>query len=114
MTVSLIRWRILETYFNYFPCTISVSLNYFFTANELPKSVLFTYALKHCWRIPEYETEQNKKLFRSTVRMNGKPYSSGYWEKNKKFAEQGAALAAMLAVGLVDRESLIRNGSLIE
>lgn len=85
-----------------------------FAANELPKSVLFTYALKNSCRIPEYTTEQNKKLFRSTVRLNGQTYTTGYWEKNKKFAEQGAALSGMLALGLVTRESLVSSGSLIE
>ena len=83
-------------------------------ANELPKSVLFTYSLKIGFKIPEYETEQKNKLFRSKVKLNGKIYSTGYWEKNKKFAEQGAALAAMLALGLVTRESLINSGSLIQ
>lgn len=85
-----------------------------FTANELPKSVLFTYALKNGHRIPEYETEQSKKLFRSKVKLNGKTYSTGYWEKNKKFAEQGAALSGMLALGLITRESLISSGGLIQ
>lgn len=47
------------------------------------------------------------------MRIGGQEFASGYWEKNKKFAEQGAALAAMLALGLVSRESLITGGSLI-
>lgn len=60
-----------------------------------------------------YKTDQWEKLFRSVVTLNGQSYTTGYWEKNKKFAEQGAALAAMLCLGLVTRESLIQSGSLI-
>lgn len=35
-------------------------------------------------------------------------------EKNKKFAEQGAALAACASLGLIDRETLIKDGSILE
>lgn len=35
-------------------------------------------------------------------------------EKNKKFAEQGAALAACASLGLIDKETLIKDGSILE
>lgn len=35
-------------------------------------------------------------------------------EKNKRFAEQGAALACCVALGLIDKQSLIDNGSILE
>lgn len=35
-------------------------------------------------------------------------------EKNKRFAEQGAALAACVSLGLIDRDTLIKDGSILE
>lgn len=37
-----------------------------------------------------------------------------YREKNKKFAEQGAALAACVSLEIIDRETLIMDGSILE
>ena len=85
---------------------------WFFLDNNLPKTKLYLHGLKTDIK-PVYEVEQQDKLFRSTVQFDGKKYTSSYWEKNKKFSEQGAALACLLHLGLVDRESLIMNGSII-
>lgn len=35
-------------------------------------------------------------------------------EKNKKFAEQGAALAACASLGLIDEETLVKDGSILQ
>lgn len=79
---------------------------------DLPKSLLHLHATKILKSRPTYETEQKDKLFRSTLSLNGKKYSSLFWEKNKKFAEQGAALVALLHLGLVSDKELIENGSM--
>lgn len=62
---------------------------------------------------PKYEIERKDKLFRAILTFDNKKYTSSYWEKNKKCAEQGAALVCLLALGLEDKADLIRNGSLI-
>lgn len=82
--------------------------------NQLPKLRLYAYAMKENIDQPKYETHQQDKLFRSILFLNGKKYASTYWEKNKKFAEQGAALVGMLYLGMIDESTLIENGSIMK
>lgn len=72
------------------------------------------YAGKHDKLLPTYETQREDKLFRTILTFDGKKYASLYWEKNKKFAEQGAALVCLLGLGVVSEESLIQNGSILK
>ena len=44
---------------------------------------------------PQYTVEQLDKQFRARVKLGEEHYASTSWEKNKKFAEQGAALVAV-------------------
>ena len=44
---------------------------------------------------PKYTVEQLDKQFRARVRLGDQHFASTSWEKNKKFAEQGAALVAV-------------------
>ncbi|XP_055373652.1 tRNA-dihydrouridine(20) synthase [NAD(P)+]-like [Condylostylus longicornis] len=81
---------------------------------DLPKSILHNYAKKNNIPMPIYETFQKDKLFRTKLKYNGKRYASTFWEKNKKYAEQGAALVCILFIGLVSEESLIKNGSILK
>ncbi|KAJ8936738.1 hypothetical protein NQ314_012185 [Rhamnusium bicolor] len=81
---------------------------------DLPKSKLIAYCGKNKFLLPKYKVFNEDKLFRAVVTLNGKKYSSSYWEKNKRFAEQGAALAACVSLGLIDREKLIEDGSILE
>ncbi|XP_044750826.1 tRNA-dihydrouridine(20) synthase [NAD(P)+]-like [Coccinella septempunctata] len=81
---------------------------------ELPKSKLIAHCNKLKVKLPKYETISKDKLFRSIVTFQGKKYSSNYWEKNKRFAEQGAALACIYSIGLVDKKELVENGSILE
>uniref|UniRef100_T1GG60 DRBM domain-containing protein n=1 Tax=Megaselia scalaris TaxID=36166 RepID=T1GG60_MEGSC len=67
----------------------------------LPKSILHSYALKAGKDYPTYETQQEDKLFRTICTFDGKTYASTYWEKNKKFAEQGSALVCLLGLKMV-------------
>ncbi|XP_030382197.1 tRNA-dihydrouridine(20) synthase [NAD(P)+]-like [Scaptodrosophila lebanonensis] len=81
--------------------------------NELPKTVLYVHAGREGNETPTYETQRCDKLFRAICSYDGQRYSSSFWEKNKKQAEQGAALVALLELGIVQETILCENGSLI-
>lgn len=81
---------------------------------ELPKSRLLKWTKENRTDIPVYHTEQEDKLFRSVVLVDKKKYSSSFWEKNKKWAEQGAALVCLCALGVTDVEKLAKDGSIIK
>lgn len=83
-----------------------------YTNENMPKVILHSYAQKNDINNPTYETIQEDRLFQAIVTFQGKQYASSYWEKNKRFAEQGAALACSLGIGLVTEVDLIKNGSL--
>lgn len=80
---------------------------------SLPKSILHAHALKGKKDYPTYVTQQEDKLFRTICTYEGRSYASTYWEKNKKFAEQGSALVCLLGLDMVKEEDLIRNGSIL-
>lgn len=80
---------------------------------KLPKTLLHTWALKEGYNLPTYETHQEEKLFRSIVIFNGQTFASTFWEKNKKFAEQGGALVCLCSLGLMKEDDLVKNGSLL-
>lgn len=63
--------------------------------------------------MPVYEVEGSDKLFRAICTFDGKKYRSTFWQKNKKQAEQAAALVCLKNIGLVTQEELIRNGSIL-
>lgn len=79
----------------------------------MPKCLLHTFAMKMGLEPPVYTTSQEDRLFQTVVSFQDQKYVSSYWEKNKRFAEQGAALVCILGLGLVTEEDLIKNGSLI-
>nr|XP_023021352.1 tRNA-dihydrouridine(20) synthase [NAD(P)+]-like [Leptinotarsa decemlineata] len=81
---------------------------------DLPKSRLITYCGKKKLKVPKYTIFNENKLFRAVALLDGKTYSSSFWEKNKKFAEQGAALVACVSLGLIAKEMLIKDGSMVE
>lgn len=80
---------------------------------DLPKSKLYNYATKSSKKCGKYEILQQQKLFRAILTYDGKRYTSSFWEKNKRHAEQGAALSCLFHLDLVDQETLIKNESLI-
>lgn len=85
-----------------------------YTTKNMPKCVLNSHAMKNGLDQPIYSTTQEDRLFQTVVSFQNKKYASSYWEKNKRFAEQGAALVCILGLGLVTEEDLIGNGSLIK
>lgn len=80
---------------------------------SLPKSLLHSFAAKNRKTLPVYETQQVDRLFRTIVTFEKKKYASSYWEKNKKFAEQGAALVCTLHLGLIDEQMVVKNGGIL-
>ncbi|KAH9628787.1 hypothetical protein HF086_004947 [Spodoptera exigua] len=85
-----------------------------FNDQTLPKFKLHSWAGKNGLKLPTYETQQVEKLFRTIITFNGKKYTSSFWEKNKKYSEQGAALVCIFHLGLVTEEDLIKLGSIIK
>lgn len=85
-----------------------------YTHVELPKTLLHLHATRHKLPLPSFTTQQHDKLFRTVMTFNKQQFASSYWEKNKRFAEQGAALVALLHLGVVDRETLVKKGSILE
>lgn len=84
--------------------------NMFEMAN-LPKTVLINWTRKNNYPHPFYKTESIEKSFRSVVLVDRKKYSSTYLEKNKKYAEQSAALVALYALGLIDSSKIKGNSA---
>ncbi|XP_053950892.1 tRNA-dihydrouridine(20) synthase [NAD(P)+]-like isoform X1 [Anastrepha ludens] len=80
---------------------------------QLPKTMLYSYAGRKRKDIPLYETQCIDKLFRAICSFDGKRYASSFWEKNKKQAEQGAALVCLLDIGVIPEDALIKNGSIL-
>lgn len=81
---------------------------------NLPKSRLHLWASKNNIKLPTYKTQQENKLFRTILTFNGCKYTSSYWEKNKKFAEQGAAIVCLHSIGLLSKEELVKLGCIIK
>ncbi|XP_062536628.1 tRNA-dihydrouridine(20) synthase [NAD(P)+]-like [Armigeres subalbatus] len=80
---------------------------------ELPKSKLYLYTVRNNLKLPKYEMIHKDKLFRAIVQVGDAKYSSSFWEKSKKYAEQSAAMTSLLHLGIVSKENLIENGSMI-
>ena len=90
-----------------------IRTNYDSHGKTLPKSILHSHALSLGDDYPVYETQQEDKLFRTICTFKGGKYMSSYWEKNKKFAEQGAALVCLIGLEMVKEEDLVNNGSMM-
>lgn len=81
---------------------------------NLPKARLHAWAGKNGHKLPKYDTQQVEKLFRTILIFNEKKYTSSFWEKNKKFAEQGAALVCLFYLGLITEDELKKVGSIMK
>lgn len=76
-------------------CNVYHALVYTRIDSRLPKTLLLMYSRQEGLDQPQYTVEQQDKQFRGRVRLGEDHYGSTSWEKNKKFAEQGAALVAV-------------------
>lgn len=87
--------------------------NSYTTDSELPKTRLLKWTKENRKKMPVYNTRQEDKLFCSVVTVDGRKYGSSFWEKNKKWAEQGAALVCLYFLGVIDEKSLSASGNII-
>ncbi|CAD1470105.1 unnamed protein product [Heterotrigona itama] len=83
--------------------------NNYVTDLELPKTILHKWTQTRRKKMPNYNTQPEGKLFRSIVTVDGRKYGSSFWEKNKKWAEQGAALVCLFSLGLLNKKTLDTN-----
>ncbi len=67
---------------------------------DIPKVRLQQWCRDRGEEQPKYETAQTDKTFRSVVTVAGRRFSSEAWEKNKKYAEQAAAIVALHCLGI--------------
>ncbi|XKL67104.1 hypothetical protein PGB90_010524 [Kerria lacca] len=81
--------------------------------SDLPKNVLLKYSQKYKNAAPKYQTKHTDKLFQSTVTFNNQKYSSTFWEKNKKSAEQGAAIVCLCYLKVYNETELKSKGIII-
>uniref|UniRef100_UPI00193A55AE tRNA-dihydrouridine(20) synthase [NAD(P)+]-like isoform X1 n=2 Tax=Styela clava TaxID=7725 RepID=UPI00193A55AE len=72
--------------------------------NKTPKTILYEYTLKEELKPPFYTTEcrSTDRHFQSIVTVNGKKYKTTSWERNKKLAEQSAAIVCLRTLGIDD------------
>lgn len=79
--------------------------NLFGTA-DLPKTQLLNRSRTEKRAQPQYTILNVDKMFRSVVLYDGKRYSSLFREKNKRMAEQSAALVCLYAIGAIGEEKI--------
>lgn len=79
---------------------------------NLPKTLLHAYAGRNKLPLPVYETRQNDRLHYSVATFDGKKYATLVWERERKHAEQAAAMVCLYYLKLVDEDFLTAVGSL--
>ncbi|XP_076244192.1 dihydrouridine synthase 2 isoform X2 [Calliopsis andreniformis] len=85
--------------------------NNYGTDLELPKSILHKWTVSLRKKMPYYNTQNEGKLFRSIVTVDGRKYGSSFWEKKKKWAEQDAALVCLFSLGLISEKAFAASGN---
>jgi len=84
---------------------------------NLPKSRLITYTRQKDIDKPLYKVYQEDKKFRAIVNVDGSHFSSLSWEKNKRYAEQAAAIVANINLGILtpeEKKTLVLENKLID
>ena len=77
-----------------------------FRPDSMPKQLLNNFSNCKLSSRPEYRTTGLEKKFYTEVRVDGRKFRSTFLEKNKKNAEQAAALIACLHYHLIEREAV--------
>ncbi|XP_003738585.1 tRNA-dihydrouridine(20) synthase [NAD(P)+]-like [Galendromus occidentalis] len=77
-----------------------------FGMSDLPKTVLLNKSRAEGLEQPDYEIIPVDKMFRAVVVYGGKKYTSLFREKNKRMAEQGAALVCLFALGVMGDDKI--------
>lgn len=86
----------------------------FFSHDSLPKVYLNNHAMKNGSPRPVYTTKRENRLYYCTIEFMGRKYSSLIWNREKKFAEQNAALVCLYELGFYEKDYLIAIGCLQE
>lgn len=86
----------------------------YFSMDTLPKVLLHGYAGRNKIPSPTYETRREDRLFYSVVNFNGQKFASLIWDREKKHAEQSAALVVCHHLGLFEEHFLTVIGCLLE
>lgn len=84
-----------------------------FDVVKTPKIVIRAYCDANRIPLPTYETNMVDQQFYSIIKLQDKQYTSVIWHRNKKMAEQAAALVCGFQLGLYDEAFLLSIGCLI-
>ncbi len=86
----------------------------YFGMDTLPKVLVHAHAGRNRLPLPTYETKRADPLIYSVMTYDGKKYASLIWDRERRFAEQNAALVCVHSLGLMDEDFLVAIGCLIE
>lgn len=86
----------------------------YFSYDTLPKVLLHGYAGRNKIPYPTYETRREDRLHYTIVHFNDKKFASLIWDRDKKHAEQAAALVVCHYLGLFEDHFLTVIGCLLE
>lgn len=86
----------------------------YFSIDSMPKTVINSHAGKNKLPRPVYETKREDRLYYTVITYNDQKYASLLWTKEKKIAEQTAALVCAYRMGLLEQDFLIAIGCLLE
>lgn len=79
---------------------------------DLPKTLLHAHAGRNNLPVASFETRREDRLYFSVATFDGKKYATLAWDRERKHAEQAAALVCLHQLNLVDEEFLRAIGSL--
>jgi len=79
--------------------------------SKSPKTILLEWSRANEKPQPDYVTtcRESDRRFNSIVKVSGGRYRSTMWEKNKKMAEQAAAIVCLRSLGLYDGRKMQNN-----
>lgn len=86
----------------------------YFSLDTLPKVLLHAYAGRNKISLPTYETRREDRLYYTVVSFNEKKFASLIWDRERKHAEQTAALVVCHSLGLFEEHFLTVIGCLLE
>lgn len=80
----------------------------------MPKTLVYAYAGRNKLPKPVYETRREDRLYYTIITFNGQKYASLIWDREKRFAEQAAALVVCHHFGLFEEHFLTAIGCLLD
>lgn len=86
----------------------------YFGIDTLPKVLLHGYCGKNKLPMPTYETRREDRLHYSVATFNGQKYASLIWDRERRHAEQSAALVICHHLGLFEEHFLVVIGCLLD